>query len=732
MNILNKYKQLLNEEITKYQFVEAARKDPMLKQWINNFMSFDNIVDVLKNKRIITEAINPNDDPYNDKFNPDNANDSFPEQGNPDLSIPDMGTGNDLPEPEEDEVGKHGIDKDEHEGIAVGDEVKYIGEDETLKSSNNLVVSRIYGEGDDVYLDVENIENGEPSLKVPFSEFSKEEFNISELGLFGIGKKKQQVPTPAPKEDGVEYRPKADRKLQQHQVKKGVPPKYPSVGKIKYKPAQNEGVGFNKPSVDDMRRIAGELKAKGLDDVQIVDTLIKMRQGGDENAPTSEQPVPSHSQPSNSPEQTKELSPEEQTVADLTKALKRQGKNDNEAAEIISKLKQGDKATLNSILPKSKNISNPTNLRRDVIGNLYTPNIKEDKNHIDWETISEEDAYKLFDYHERTGRLPYGLAPEKYNTIVAKYNVSGQSNDDDTSDESNTFGDLQERKNPIKGGKGDKLGIDDVSPDELRMGIKVEMEHTDDRDKAIDIALDHLSENPIYYTRLKLSGLADELKCEPKKKKRTDLPVEVDKSMSNTVDKDNAMKTVKGYSKEKASSKNSNRETVKPAKNVQQLTHKAKKAPGIKQVMDMTGGNMKKVKIKESLKDIIKRMILEEAKAWGGWKVIKEKKSKLKSVSGGYDIENSPEALNEDHLNTPEEQIKYILQHKDVIKQKDQITPEYLQSLNTNHIRKIYQAVELKVKDNQQLGGQEPEFHDLQEDKKSCSCGCNSCGDKKN
>jgi hypothetical protein len=39
------------------------------------------------------------------------------------------------------------------------------------------------------------------------------------------------------------------------------------------------------------------------------------------------------------------------------------------------------------------------------------------------------------------------------------------------------------------------------------MGIKVELEHTDDLDKAKKIALDHLAENPYYYTALKLAGV---------------------------------------------------------------------------------------------------------------------------------------------------------------------------------------------------------------------------------
>ena len=56
----------------------------------------------------------------------------------------------------------------------------------------------------------------------------------------------------------------------------------------------------------------------------------------------------------------------------------------------------------------------------------------------------------------------------------------------------------------VKGGLARKLGITakDVNKNQLKMGIKVEMEHTSDRKKAKQIALDHLAEYPKYYTGL--------------------------------------------------------------------------------------------------------------------------------------------------------------------------------------------------------------------------------------
>jgi hypothetical protein len=59
------------------------------------------------------------------------------------------------------------------------------------------------------------------------------------------------------------------------------------------------------------------------------------------------------------------------------------------------------------------------------------------------------------------------------------------------------------RVDKIPGGKGDKLKKEDVDPDQLKMGIKVELEHTNDRKIAEEIALDHLAEDKKYYSKLK-------------------------------------------------------------------------------------------------------------------------------------------------------------------------------------------------------------------------------------
>lgn len=68
------------------------------------------------------------------------------------------------------------------------------------------------------------------------------------------------------------------------------------------------------------------------------------------------------------------------------------------------------------------------------------------------------------------------------------------------------------KEDVLSGGKGDKTPLKGIDRKELAMGIKTESEHTNDRKLAKEIAIDHLTEDPHYYTKLKQSGLADELK----------------------------------------------------------------------------------------------------------------------------------------------------------------------------------------------------------------------------
>jgi hypothetical protein len=92
-------------------------------------------------------------------------------------------------------------------------------------------------------------------------------------------------------------------------------------------------------------------------------------------------------------------------------------------------------------------------------------------------------------------------------------------------------------------GKGKELHPNAIHPGELRMGIRVEMEHTDDLNVAKKIALDHIAENPFYYTALKLSGI--ESPSAPKVKAPKEVKEKKKKDAVELVDKANQMQKVK-------------------------------------------------------------------------------------------------------------------------------------------------------------------------------------------
>jgi hypothetical protein len=70
------------------------------------------------------------------------------------------------------------------------------------------------------------------------------------------------------------------------------------------------------------------------------------------------------------------------------------------------------------------------------------------------------------------------------------------------------------KKEELVGGKGDKKDIKSFDEKEVKMGLQVEMEHTNDKKTAEEIVADHLSEDAKYYSKLKQANLADELKKE--------------------------------------------------------------------------------------------------------------------------------------------------------------------------------------------------------------------------
>jgi len=76
-------------------------------------------------------------------------------------------------------------------------------------------------------------------------------------------------------------------------------------------------------------------------------------------------------------------------------------------------------------------------------------------------------------------------------------------------------------KDMIPGGKSDNMTLSQIAKKhgvslsdiqkEFEMGMKVESEHSDNIEKKKEVTMDHLFDNPKYYTKLKGAGLADEL-----------------------------------------------------------------------------------------------------------------------------------------------------------------------------------------------------------------------------
>lgn len=139
------------------------------------------------------------------------------------------------------------------------------------------------------------------------------------------------------------------------------------------------------------------------------------------------------------------------------------------------------------------------------------------------------------------------------------------------------------KKQKLKGGKGDKLTPDQVNYFEFTKGWKHELEHTDDIDKAKEIALDHLSEDPMYYTRLQM------VEFEKKKKERSDLPIDISKKKASVKDEKNQMTPVKKAKNEKSNVSDSGKQEKARSKNA-----------GVKK---MKGGSGEMKSLRESLNE---------------------------------------------------------------------------------------------------------------------------------
>ncbi len=69
---------------------------------------------------------------------------------------------------------------------------------------------------------------------------------------------------------------------------------------------------------------------------------------------------------------------------------------------------------------------------------------------------------------------------------------------------------LEKWKEHLHGGKSDGSKPSDYNEINLKIGTKVETEHSSDKDIEKEITMDHLSDDKTYYDELIMSGIADE------------------------------------------------------------------------------------------------------------------------------------------------------------------------------------------------------------------------------
>jgi hypothetical protein len=100
-----------------------------------------------------------------------------------------------------------------------------------------------------------------------------------------------------------------------------------------------------------------------------------------------------------------------------------------------------------------------------------------------------------------------------------------------------------EELNEAKKKEEKNYNIQQANPTELRLGIRTELEHGDmELDKAKEIAYKNIAKDPIYYTKLKLSGV----EAHPKKVKgEKEVPTKKKKEAIQLVDLVNGMQKVK-------------------------------------------------------------------------------------------------------------------------------------------------------------------------------------------
>jgi hypothetical protein len=83
-------------------------------------------------------------------------------------------------------------------------------------------------------------------------------------------------------------------------------------------------------------------------------------------------------------------------------------------------------------ITKQKEISTPTPFVFEYVNDFLNWNDWQQSNTDENIKYTEDEASKLFDYHERTGMLPQDMTSEEYDEIMSYYNIKRDNWDDDT------------------------------------------------------------------------------------------------------------------------------------------------------------------------------------------------------------------------------------------------------------------------------------------------------------
>lgn len=217
---------------------------------------------------------------------------------------------------------------------------------------------------------------------------------------------------------------------------------------------------------------------------------------------------------------------------------------------------------------------------------------------------------------------------------------------EDNSEKFDFLGTIKSLTESAKSPKKSPTDSDYVHHGEFTKGWKIELEKTDDIDKAKAKAIKNLEKDPMYYTRQEMEDFVKT------KKKRTDLPIEVKKG--NFVDKDNGVKKVKGIEN--------------PKKDPVKKDPKASRKPvGVKLM-------------KESLK---KKIDLKEAKFTENkykFFVIKSFSNKMKIVDGFNDRKLATDYLHDNPMKG------YVIKSREEVS-KLGLDPDKVSSWNNPHIK---------------------------------------------